>query len=803
MKPEKKPKKSLGEKIRGSINVFVAMMLIPTVAFTGILIDFARIRMMGAEIHNAADLGASSAISYYDGLLKDVYGLFAVSQGGGEQPSKFVVDYVAASLGLDKETKKKSEPSYNLIGTGKSTIDVTAKYEVSADYSLRNPAFFQQQATQYMKYRIIFSLLELFGIYNDNKSSFEDGGEKAKKEKNLIEGDFSKLLKLHQEVSESYKKLYDEIMEVEGFNSDSKKGRPAIDGELAKAVTELNYILTDSSDGKEAVKSSAGRGSSAMSKARSYANDYSGKLKNITNYTKTIVDKTKEFDALAANLLKDLEDTNKYSENFRETMTAQIKELKDGEESKLIDANILKAASDRFVSDNKDNFDRLANHFGNLQTMFDEMKNTADEHDPDNAKNPKTTLPIQESWFTGTLSPKVSFSVRKVIDGYYTFDKEVAITEYFGVWDITVPDITVVSYDDTPPDEPLSILRKWAINEDSDAVKKAKEQNKEKQKEADEKQKEADETVKKESSGGKSVPDVFWNGWKGTYLSGNAPGSGDNFGDKIVNRILLMEYGFQELTNYNTDRKIGDDGKKIENPQTLSGIPKTKDGMNYLYQREMEYVVFGMKSGNFEAFVAIMTVIFFVANYLCTFAGMCGAEVTSTISALRAIPFVGFVLAEVFRIIAAAAETAWDVGALMLQGKRAAIIKTSSSWWFMSISYDYDSFANKGGLPRSKLGLYYDEYLRLFLLLDPVSNNTLANRLMNVIELNMNYYLGDTGPDKYDNAKFLAKKAYVSVDVSVDVNMPYFFIPMPFISRDAAGNTNAFEFKGITKSRGY
>jgi len=196
-----------------------------------------------------------------------------------------------------------------------------------------------------------------------------------------------------------------------------------------------------------------------------------------------------------------------------------------------------------------------------------------------------------------------------------------------------------------------------------------------------------------------------------------------------------------------------------------------------------------------------MTVIFFVANYLCTFAGLCGAEVTSTINALRAIPFVGFVLAEIFRVIAAAAETAWDIGALLLQGKRAAVIKTSSSWWFMSISYDYDSFNNKGGLPRSKLGLYYDEYLRLFLLLDPVSNNTIANRLMNVVELNMNHYLGM--PDKYENAKFLAKKAYVSVDVSVDVAMPYFFIPMPFISSGSTGNTNAFEFKGITRTRGY
>jgi hypothetical protein len=789
-KKQKKQKKPVGERIRGSINVFVAIMLIPTVAFTGFMVDFARIRMMGAQVHNAADLGASSAISYYDGLLKDVYGLFAVSQDG--KAEKFVVDYVRSSLGLGEDGKKEAK-SFNLVGTGSNKINVSTKYTVNEDYSLRNTAYFQQQVGQYMKYRVAFSLMDIFGIFMNNKSVFEDEGDKAKNGQEFVEEDFGEeLLELYQEISDSYEELYDLIVEIQTFNIDPK-GRPAINAEISKAENALTNIMSDN-ENKSSVQTSALNGRTAMDNARKTAKEYPDKFAKITSVTKKISDKTKKFEQVAQEKLAMLRTPGRYSEEFSTKMTEQINELRNT----LIDADTLTSASNSFVSANKPKFDDQFKQLEHLYYMFDELKKTADSHDKE--KNP--VLPLAGGWLTYTFASKRPAAEVKYVDSReYSIAKDVRLwITGISTWHITVPDVNVQQYESGA----FEMLKEWAEAEKSGSAKEAKQRNKDIKEQNKKDKEELDKEVK--NSSGKKIPDEFWKAWKNDPVSKESRKVSDNFLDNIVNRVLLMEFGMQDLTNYITNKKYLDDGKQVKDEMTVSGIPKSSK-MNYLFKYEMEYVALGLQQGNFEAFVAIMSAIFFVANYLFTFTGQC-AVLEGVIQGLRAIPFVGFVIAEVFRVVAAVAETVWDVASLFLRGKKASIIKGTTSWWFLNPGYDYTNW-EKGGMTRANLGLYYDEYLRLFIMFNVIDaadgNKGISSRLMNIVELNMNHYKnGSSGTPKRN--KFFAEKAYVIVDVTVEASMPYFFIPMPFITNPATAqgsNVRAYEFKGITKTRGY
>ena len=65
---------------RGSITVLVTLILVPTIVVNSFFVDLARLKLWGNQAVMTADSYASSVLSVYDNLLKDLYGLFAISQ---------------------------------------------------------------------------------------------------------------------------------------------------------------------------------------------------------------------------------------------------------------------------------------------------------------------------------------------------------------------------------------------------------------------------------------------------------------------------------------------------------------------------------------------------------------------------------------------------------------------------------------------------------------------------------------------------------------------------------------------------
>lgn len=74
-------------KCKGSISIFLCLILLPMVTYSTVIIDASRMQTSKVNLSNAGDLTMNAALSEYETVLKDLYGLFAVS--GHESSDKF------------------------------------------------------------------------------------------------------------------------------------------------------------------------------------------------------------------------------------------------------------------------------------------------------------------------------------------------------------------------------------------------------------------------------------------------------------------------------------------------------------------------------------------------------------------------------------------------------------------------------------------------------------------------------------------------------------------------------------------
>ncbi|MBP5459983.1 MAG: hypothetical protein J6Y62_07465, partial [Clostridia bacterium] len=158
----------LRQSLRGSVSVFLILILMPLFSGTYLAIDAGRTAAAKARVEEALDLTGNAALNDYDQALKDWYGLFAMGRSkdkfesqlaavfsgtidAGEitsgDPSvieKYVEGFFGGLLG------DRSRASYdNYINT--STKNFTLKFPEEA--SLARPNVMERTITDYMKYR--------------------------------------------------------------------------------------------------------------------------------------------------------------------------------------------------------------------------------------------------------------------------------------------------------------------------------------------------------------------------------------------------------------------------------------------------------------------------------------------------------------------------------------------------------------------------------------------------------------------------------------------------------------------------
>ena len=154
-------------KNRGAISIFLVIVLVPMIVLSSIFVDMSRITLAKSVASSSGTLTLNTALTNYDAVLKDMYGLFATSQNTDELFENLETYYLscieaAGVAETDAENYVGQIMDYLKSEAGNDDLlnmDLTS-FEVTKPTGgdLANPAILKSQIVEFMKYRAPINL---------------------------------------------------------------------------------------------------------------------------------------------------------------------------------------------------------------------------------------------------------------------------------------------------------------------------------------------------------------------------------------------------------------------------------------------------------------------------------------------------------------------------------------------------------------------------------------------------------------------------------------------------------------------
>lgn len=158
-------------KTKGSISIFLCLVMLPMVTYATMIVDASRLQAAKAAISGAGDLTMNAALSEYEKVLKDMYGLFAMVQNDSDlEPA--LQSYFEQTIegGLSgTNTNEQTIQAYAKVMTnwvlrmeedGELDFDNLLAMDVEqfsmnnvSSSAIANPAVMKRQIVDYMKYK--------------------------------------------------------------------------------------------------------------------------------------------------------------------------------------------------------------------------------------------------------------------------------------------------------------------------------------------------------------------------------------------------------------------------------------------------------------------------------------------------------------------------------------------------------------------------------------------------------------------------------------------------------------------------
>ena len=208
----------------GSLTVFMSLILTAVMIFTTVLIDGGRIILARNVVSGAGDMALNAGLTYYNSVLQDTYGLFAISKDMDDLKENLEVYFEATlkSSGLHDQGLVKELVDIALSGSNGDEISDIMKmklaeggFEVSqaAGANLSNANILRAQVLDYMKFRapavIGYGFLEKMNILKSLPAQ-----QKALEDKK----DYEKKLK---DIQDLCLKIYKKTRDYEDYLTDS------------------------------------------------------------------------------------------------------------------------------------------------------------------------------------------------------------------------------------------------------------------------------------------------------------------------------------------------------------------------------------------------------------------------------------------------------------------------------------------------------------------------------------------------------------------------------------------------------
>lgn len=240
-------------KVRGSVSIFLVLIMLPMFTYAGLIIDGSRISATRMAVSGAGDLAMNSALSEYDKIVHDVYGLFAMSSDTKEL-QKNVERYFNNTInntGILEGSDSYTRSFINSIGSMFSTDDISFDNIVDtqaekfslvpvANSALANPAVLDRQIVEYMKFRgpvsIGTGLLTKLGCLGETSKQTTALEKKVDYEKKL------------DTVKDACESAYKEINEANSKIDDSKFKETGyldkLEADIASAKSNIKYMTS-------------------------------------------------------------------------------------------------------------------------------------------------------------------------------------------------------------------------------------------------------------------------------------------------------------------------------------------------------------------------------------------------------------------------------------------------------------------------------------------------------------------------------------------------------------------------------
>lgn len=224
-------------KKRGSISVFISLILLPVLIFGCLIIDGTRILGSKSIVTGAGDLAMNAALTKYDFKLKDMYGLFGMEELNSSDLEKYFEYSINAA-------KFKGNGSYGgLISLDNDgfTISGVNQSEVC------QPEVMRQQILEYSKYRAPLAMgediLEKLNIIKDQKKAAKAVENQMEASKKIEEvNDICERLKLELENHNNY-------CQQKPSDADVRQKESQI-AEYYRTISEMLMILSATTHGE-------------------------------------------------------------------------------------------------------------------------------------------------------------------------------------------------------------------------------------------------------------------------------------------------------------------------------------------------------------------------------------------------------------------------------------------------------------------------------------------------------------------------------------------------------------------------
>lgn len=812
---------------RGSVTVFLTLILIPTIIITAIFMDVSRIRLYSNQAIMAADNYAEGILTEYDNLLKELYGIFAISNDEKAQEAvKNLREYIKSSFNpsnkainfghlggwLDKDVK--GFMPYKSAEVNLETLDVK-------DANLASSEVLGTQIGDFMRYRVIKQIMD-----SEDKKSPIDMIDTAKN----LKGDCQVLKekkefdKAVEEFAKHVRDYYFQLKELDTY----KGYLIELNNKYQTAILEIKNII-DGDDYKDLLKkieeeknkedsTSDENLPSASEEQESNGTQIIDTKSKIDELKKEIEEKFEKFINDWKYVYNDGNNSSSYPVTFNNYNRAadNLKKINDPKIKNAIKkvrskAESLKAKMNApgfkmtpevkvALTDELNDSEKLFSHekeFGTIVNKFSDKKEFNSSSAAISALMKKNLDELKTYYLTEKIDNILN-------DINYTKEEEPVLNKK--AFNIKISEFERNYFINDPPCrelyDNLKEFEKKAENEKSKWEGKANE----------EKNKLLKLIGGQEPKIAEDIPKAFAiNGEKGGFFDNINNLINDVFSimdkiiglkfDEIFNEAIIKAYTIDYDFNMFSDRV---DVNKEYSEKNYNNDKHTKESLtgydmgtlNYIYGAEIEYLLGGSKSSVSNLNSARNQIIVFrlLTNYVSTYTIK---EVNSSIRTIStAFPPFSYALDPILRILAALAETYLDWQDL-IKGEAVPILKMNLEDLkaYEKIKGWLKLVETKGKLNKT-VDFTYKQFL-MFMLYVFTRTDDLLKRTGDLICLNVNNAKNGGNPIPQ---KFKMGTAHTAVEASCDVYLDLLLLPDGFGGKSEYKDMRSYSKAVVSKA---